>query len=135
MATMNGSDRYDAGLAVRREVLGEAYVDQAIEGAAGLSLEFQQFVTEHCWGAVWTRPGIDRRIRSMLNLAMLPALKQWDEFKLHLSGAINNGVTPQEICEVLLQVTVYCGVPAGVEAFRIAKSQLPALSEIVTDAD
>ena len=124
---MNSSDCYTEGLKVRREVLGADYVDKAMKGGSAFVLPLQDLVIQYCWGSIWTRPGLDRRTRSLLNLAMLPALKQWDEFKLHLRGAIVNGCTTDDIQEVLLQVTIYCGVPAGVEAFRIAQAVLPSI--------
>lgn len=116
------------GLNVRREVLGSEYVDRAVENASAFNMPLQRLVTKYCWGEVWTRPGLDRRTRSLLNLAMLPALKQWNEFRLHLRGAVANGCTAGEIREALLQVAIYCGVPAGVEAFQIALEVLPELA-------
>lgn len=112
---------FEQGLKIRREVLGSEHVDTALKGADDFSRPFQEFVSEYCWGAAWSRPGLDRRTRSMLNLAMLSALNRPNEFKLHVRGAIRNGVTKDEIREVLLQVAVYCGVPAGVEGFRLAR--------------
>ncbi|WP_216893075.1 carboxymuconolactone decarboxylase family protein [Nocardia alni] len=113
-------DRYEAGLQVRREVVGAEYVTKALAGATEFSGPLQDLVTEYCWGAVWTREGLDRRTRSMLTLAMLTALNRSTEFATHVRGALTNGVTPEEIREVLLHSTIYAGVPAGVEAFRIA---------------
>lgn len=124
---MADNDRYAEGLEVRRAVLGSEYVDRALDRSSAFNRPLQQLVTEYCWGSVWTRPHLDRRTRSLLNLAMLPALKQWDEFGLHVRGAIANGCSQEDIQEVLLQVTIYCGVPAGVEAFRIAQGILPEL--------
>jgi 4-carboxymuconolactone decarboxylase len=112
---------YDDGLAVRRAVLGTEYVDRSLANADAFTRPLQDFVTEYCWGGVWTRPGLERKTRSMLNLAMLSSLGRMHEFKLHIRGALNNGVTRDEIAEVLLQVGVYAGVPAAVEAFRNAK--------------
>ncbi|HYS50093.1 MAG TPA: carboxymuconolactone decarboxylase family protein, partial [Xanthobacteraceae bacterium] len=112
---------YDRGLKVRREVLGADYVDKQIAAADDFNRPMQNLVTEFCWGTVWNRPGLDRRTRSMLNLAMLSALNRHHEFKAHVKGAVKNGVTKQEITEVLLQVAIYCGVPAGVEHFRLAR--------------
>ena len=112
---------FDKGLKVRREVLGTEYVDNAIKNADDFSRTLQEFVTEYCWGELWTRPGLDRKSRSMLNLAMLAALNRPHEIKLHIRGAINNGMTKDEIKEVFLQVGVYCGVPAAVDAFRNAR--------------
>ncbi len=115
------TELYDRGLKVRREVLGADYVDKQIASADDFNRPLQNLVTEYCWGAIWNRPGLDRRTRSMLNLAMLSALNRHHEFKAHVKGAIKNGVTKQEITEVLLQVAIYCGVPAGVEHFRLAR--------------
>ena len=112
---------FDKGLKVRREVLGTEYVDNAIKNADDFSRSLQEFVTEYCWGELWNRPGLDRKSRSMLNLAMLAALNRPHEIKLHIRGAINNGMTKDEIKEVFLQVGVYCGVPAAVDAFRNAR--------------
>ena len=112
---------FDKGLKVRREVLGTEYVDNAIKNADDFSRTLQEFVTEYCWGELWNRPGSDRKSRSMLNLAMLAALNRPHEIKLHIRGAINNGMTKDEIKEVFLQVGVYCGVPAAVDAFRNAR--------------
>ena len=112
---------FDKGLKVRREVLGSEYVDNAIKNADDFSRPLQEFVTEYCWGELWNRPGLDRKSRSMLNLAMLAALNRPHEIKLHIRGAINNGITKDEIKEVFLQVGVYCGVPAAVDAFRSAR--------------
>jgi 4-carboxymuconolactone decarboxylase len=115
------TEMYDRGLKVRREVLGADYVDRQIASADDFNRPLQNLVTEYCWGAIWNRPGLDRRTRSMLNLAMLSALNRHHEFKAHVKGAVKNGVTKQEITEVLLQVAIYCGVPAGVEHFRLAR--------------
>lgn len=117
-------DLFDKGLQVRREVLGAEYVDAAIRNADPFNLPLQELVTEYCWGEVWTRPGLDRRTRSLLNLAMLTALNRPHELRLHVRGAINNGVTRDEIAEVLLQAAIYCGVPAAVDAFRTAREAL-----------
>ena len=118
---MDENAKFLAGLKVRREVLGAQYVDNAIAKADGFTQDLQQFVTEHAWGAVWTRDGLDRKTRSFLNLAMLTALNRPTELKLHVRGAINNGITRDEMKEVFLQAAVYCGAPAGIEAFKIAK--------------
>ena len=115
------SDTFERGLAVRKAVLGNAYVEKQLAGADEFSQPMQELVTEYCWGAVWGRDGLPRKTRSMLNLAMLSALNRSHEFRGHVRGALNNGVTRAEICEVLLQVAVYCGMPAGMEAFRVAR--------------
>lgn len=118
---------FEAGLKVRREVLGADYVDGSLAAANDFMMSFQQVTTEWCWGAVWTRPGLDRKTRSLLNLAMLTALNRGPELKLHVRGAVTNGVTAEEIKEVLLQAAVYCGIPAGLEAFKIANAVLEEL--------
>lgn len=114
-------DLFDRGLAVRREVLGADYVDQSLAAADDFYAAFQKATTEQVWGMIWTRPGLPRPIRSMLNIAMLAALGKPHELKLHVKAALGNGVSRDEIKEVLLQVCGYCGIPAGFEAFRIAR--------------
>jgi 4-carboxymuconolactone decarboxylase len=108
------------GLEVRRAVLGAEYVDASLARADDFMADFQKLVTESCWGDIWTRPGLPRKQRSMLNLAMLTALNRPAELRLHLRGALNNGVTREEIKEVLLQSCIYCGIPAGLDAFKQA---------------
>src|SRR5215469_8021127 len=115
---------FDKGLAIRREVLGADYVDNAIKSADDFSRPLQEFVTEYCWGAVWGRPGLSKKTRSMLNLAMLTALNKPHELKLHVRGALRNGVTREEISEIFLHAAVYAGVPAAVDAFRTAREVL-----------
>ena len=112
---------YEEGLAVRREVLGSDYVDRSIANADSFTREWQEFVTEWCWGGLWTRPGLPRKARSLVNLGMLAALNRPQEIKIHVRGALNNGVTREEIAEVFLQAAVYAGAPAGMDAFRAAK--------------
>ncbi|MGA7578761.1 MAG: 4-carboxymuconolactone decarboxylase [Desulfobaccales bacterium] len=112
---------FETGLKVRREVLGAEYVDAAISQADDFSRPLQELVTEYCWGAVWTRPGLSRKTRSLINLAMLTALNRPHEVELHVRGALNNGCTKEEIMEVLLQTAIYCGVPAAVDSFRLAR--------------
>ncbi len=114
---------FDKGLEIRREVLGREYVDKSIAAAAddAFTKPLQEMVTQYCWGEVWGREGLDRKTRSMLNLAMLTALNRPHEVKLHLKGALNNGVTREEIMEVFLQAMIYCGVPAAIDSFRTAK--------------
>ena len=114
-------ERFEKGLGIRRSVLGAEFVDNAIKTADDFSRPLQELVTEYCWGEVWGRPGLDRKTRSMLNLAMLAALNRPHEIKLHVRGALTNGVTKDEIKEIFLQVAIYCGVPAGVDSFRIAR--------------
>lgn len=113
--------RYDKGLRIRRAVIGDAYVDKALSEADDFSGPLQDLVTEYCWGAVWGRDELPLRIRSMLNLAMIPLLNRPNELRTHIRGALNNGVTREEIREVFLQVAVYAGVPAAVDSFRIAR--------------
>jgi 4-carboxymuconolactone decarboxylase len=112
---------FDQGLRTRREVLGAEYVDTSIRNADDFSMAMQELVTQYCWGDVWNRPGLDRRTRSLLNLAMITALNRPHELKLHVRGAINNGVTKDEIKEVFLQTAIYCGVPAAIDSFRNAR--------------
>ena len=115
---------FDRGLKVRREVLGADYVDGSLKSANDFMMAFQQITTEWCWGYAWTRGGLDRKTRSLVNLAMLTALNRSPEVKLHVRGALNNGVTVEEIKEVLLHATVYCGIPAGLDAFKAANEVL-----------
>ena len=112
---------YDQGLATRRDVLGAEYVDAAIASADDFNRPLQELVTQYCWGDVWNRPGLDRRTRSLLNLAMLTALNRPHELKLHVKGALRNGVTKDEIREVFLHTAIYCGVPAAIDSFRSAR--------------
>ena len=121
-------DRYARGLATRREVLGDEHVERALSSATEFTAAAQELVTEMCWGDVWTRPGLDRRTRSLLNLAMLTALHRMHEFRVHVRGAINNGCTVEEIRETLLQAIVYCGAPAGLESFRQAQAVLDEMA-------
>lgn len=114
-------EQYDKGLQVRREVMGDAYVDRALNAADDFSRPMQELVTEFCWGEIWTRPGLDRRSRSILNLGMISALNRPEELAGHIRGAIHNGVTKEEIRECLLQVAVYVGMPAGLGSFKVAR--------------
>ncbi|MDB5594402.1 MAG: 4-carboxymuconolactone decarboxylase [Hyphomicrobiales bacterium] len=118
---MSDRELFEKGLEIRKAVLGAEYVEQAIAGADDFNRPMQELVTEYCWGAGWGRSGLERRTRSMLNLAMLTALNRPHELKIHVKGALRNGVTKEEITEVFLQAAIYCGVPAGVDSFRIAK--------------
>jgi 4-carboxymuconolactone decarboxylase len=120
MALINAA-LYEKGLKIRREVVGDTYVDASLKKADAFSQPMQELVTQYCWGDVWSRPGLDRRSRSLLNLGMISALNRPDELGTHVRGAINNGVTKEEICEALLQVAVYCGMPAGLGSFKIAQ--------------
>ena len=118
------TDVFDRGLEIRKSVLGNEYVEKSLAAADDFNRPLQELVTEYCWGAVWGREGLSKKTRSMLNLAMLSALNRPHELRLHLRGALRNGVTREEIREVLLQVAIYCGVPAAVDAFRIAREVL-----------
>jgi 4-carboxymuconolactone decarboxylase len=115
---------FATGLAIRREVIGAEYVDAALAEADDFTEDFQRLITEYCWGAAWGRGALTRRDRSLLNLVMLGALGRGPEFKLHVRGALRNGCTRDEIKDALIQLTIYAGVPAGVEAFRLARSAL-----------
>ncbi len=114
-------ERHDAGFKTRREVLGAAYVDKSTAAVDDFNREFTELLNTYCWNDIWNRPGLDRKTRSMLNLAMLSALGKEHELKLHVNGALNNGLTKDQIKEVLLQVAIYCGVPAAVVSFRCAR--------------
>ncbi|MGO9377983.1 MAG: carboxymuconolactone decarboxylase family protein [Dissulfurispiraceae bacterium] len=115
------NELFDKGLKIRREVLGKEYVDTSLRNADELARPLQELVTQYCWGEIWARPGLDRRTRSFLNLAMITALNRPHELKLHVRGAINNGLTKEEIAEVFLQAAIYCGVPAALDSLRVAK--------------
>lgn len=115
---------YQAGLAVRRRVLGEAHVKRSLENATAFDEEFQDLVTRHAWGDIWTRPGLDHRTRSIITIAILATLGRGEELDLHVRATRNTGATPDDVKEVLMQVAVYAGVPAAVSAFRIAKVAL-----------
>jgi 4-carboxymuconolactone decarboxylase len=118
-------DQRRRGMEVRRAVLGNAHVDRAESGKTPFTEEFQDLLTRYAWGEIWTRPGLDRRTRSCVTIAMLVALNRGDELVIHLRGALNNGVSREEIKEVLLQTAIYCGLPAANAAFRIAAEVLP----------
>ena len=122
---------FDKGLEIRKSVLGKEFVENSIKNADDFSMPMQELATEYCWGYVWGRPGLDKRTRSFLNLGMIAALNRPHELKIHVQGALRNGLTRQEIMEVFLQVAIYCGVPAGVDSFRIAKE---AFAEYDKDA-
>ena len=114
-------ESFDKGLKTRREVLGAEYVDASIANADDFNRPMQELVTEYCWNEIWNRPGLDRKTRSIMNLCMITALNRPHELKLHVRGAINNGLTKDEIKEVILQAAIYCGVPAAIDSFRNAK--------------
>ena len=120
---MSDEDR-KRGTAIRRAVLGDAYVDRAEATKSSLNADFQDLLTRYAWGEIWARPGLDRRTRSCITVAMLVALGQEAELKIHLRGALNNGVTADELKEVLLQSAIYCGIPAANTAFRVAAEVL-----------
>ena len=124
MATPDAADSYEKGLKVRKEVLGEAHVERSLDGVTDFGRPVQELVTAYCWGEVWSRPGLDRKTRSLINLAMLTALNRMHELSVHVRGAINNGCAPEEIQEALLQTAVYCGAPAALESFRVAERVL-----------
>ena len=117
---MDEATRYAKGMKVRRAVLGDEHVDRALASATGFGSEFQDYITRNVWGEIWTRPGLPRHTRSLITLAMMVALNRADEFRMHVRAAFNNGVTREEIAEVLLQSAAYCGVPAANSAFHIA---------------
>ena len=116
------SEQFDKGLKVRREVLGDAYVAKSLAAATDYSAPLQKLITEWCWGEIWTRDGLDLKTRSVLNLGMIMALNRPAEFKAHLRGGLNNGLTRQQIVEIILQGAIYCGAPASLDAMRIAQS-------------
>lgn len=128
-------DLYAQGLALRRQVLGSEYVDRSIASANEFMMAFQRITTEWCWGYAWGREGLDLKTRSMLNLAMLTALNRAPEIKLHVRGAVNNGVTADEIREVLLHATIYCGIPAGLDAFKAANEILVEMNVLPAGAN
>jgi 4-carboxymuconolactone decarboxylase len=112
---------FDTGLGIRTEVLGEEYVRKSMNSATDFNRDFQQFVTEYCWGACWGRDALDKKQRSLINIAMLAAMGRWEEFELHFNGALNNGCDMEQIKDTLFHVAVYAGVPCGVSAFKIAR--------------
>ena len=130
---MSHSDQFNKGLEVRRKVLGTEYVDGSLARADDFMMAFQNITTEWCWGYAWTRPGLDHKTRSMLNLAMLTALSKPAELRLHVKGALANGVSVDEIKEILLHATVYCGIPAGLDAFKAAHEVLKAEGAVPSD--
>lgn len=116
-----GNPVFEKGMEIRKSVLGKEFVEKSFASADDFNRPMQELTTEYCWGAVWGRDGLPKKTRSMLNLAMLSALNRPHELKMHIKGALTNGVTKDEIREVLLQVAIYCGIPAGVDSFRIAR--------------
>lgn len=125
---------FDRGMATRREVLGDAYVDASLAAADDFSQDMQDLVTQYCWGDIWNRPALARQSRSLINLAMLTALNRSHELGTHVRGAINNGVSREEIKEVLLQSAIYCGVPAALESFRVAREIFERMDAVEQEA-
>ena len=119
---MDEKQRYDAGMSVRREVLGDAHVDRSLEKLTPFNNEFQEMMTRHAWGDIWTRPGLPRHTRSLITIAMLIGMNREGELRLHLRAARNNGVTREEIKEVLMQSAIYCGIPAANASFHLAEA-------------
>ena len=119
-----GSERFEAGLAVRREVLGREYVDKSLAEADAFSRPIQELSTEYCWGEIWTNTDLPKKTRSLINIGMISALNRPHELKLHIRAALHNGCSKEEIRAVLMQVAIYCGIPAGIDGFRIAKEVL-----------
>jgi 4-carboxymuconolactone decarboxylase len=124
---MDEKKRHEEGMKVRRAVLGDAHVDRAIENTTDFNRDFQEFLTRYAWGDVWSRPGLDRKTRSMITVAMLIALRNEDELRMHLRAALTNGVSPDELKEVLLHSALYCGLPAANRAFHMADEIMPQL--------
>ncbi|MET8359560.1 4-carboxymuconolactone decarboxylase [Micromonospora sp. NPDC005171] len=121
---MNDRERHEAGMTVRRQVLGDAHVDRAIAGTDEFTADFQDFITRYAWGEVWSRPGLDRRTRSCITLAVLATLHHDEELAMHVRAALRNGLSLEEVAEVLLQIGVYAGVPAANRAFKVARETL-----------
>lgn len=126
---MDERERYEKGLTVRRAVLGDAHVDGSLKSRNDFNAEFQELITRYAWGEIWTRPGLPRHTRSLLTIAMMVALNRSDEFRLHLRAAFSNGVTREEIKELLLQAAIYCGVPAANSAFHAAQEVFNGMEE------
>jgi 4-carboxymuconolactone decarboxylase len=133
MTRIDDSKRYEQGMKVRRAVLGDEHVDRAIAGTTDFNRDFQDFITRNAWGEIWTRPGLPRNTRSLLTLAMVIALNRGDEFRMHVRAAFNNGVTREQIKEVLLQSAIYCGVPAANSAFHMATEVFREMDATGTD--
>lgn len=123
------SELFNKGISIRRDVLGAEYVDKSMKGVDEFSMAMQEYATETAWGLIWSRPGLPRKTRSLLNIGLLAALNRQHEFKLHVKSAFGNGVTKEEIKEVLLQIACYVGVPAGIEAFRWAKDAFAEMDQ------
>jgi 4-carboxymuconolactone decarboxylase len=129
------SKQFEDGLRCRKEVLGESYVDASLAKADDFNRDFQEMVTEYCWGGTWGRGVLSKQQRSILNLGMLAGLNRGPEFKLHFKGAMTNGLSLEELREILIQIAVYCGIPAGIEAFRLAREVLEAEGIDVSQMD
>jgi len=129
------SERFELGRQIRTQVLGEEAVRRRLDEADAFNRDFQELVTEYCWGAGWGRTALSRRDRSLMNLGMLSALNRPEEFELHVGAALKNGVTPEELQDALIQIAIYCGIPAGVEAFRIASRVLKEQARAAGKAD
>ena len=123
------NEKFEKGLALRKQVLGAEYVEKSMASADSFSMPMQELSTEYCWGHVWTRPGLQLRERSLINIAMISALNRPHELKLHIKGALTNGVTREEIREVLMQVGIYAGIPAAVDSFRLAREAFAELDK------
>ena len=131
---MTNDDLYNRGMIVRRAVLGDEYVDAALANATEFSTEMQDLVTQYCWGEIWTRPGLERSQRSLINLAMITVLNRPHELAAHVRGALNNGLTRDQIKEVFLQTAIYCGVPAAIDSFRTANEVFSKIDSGAEDA-
>lgn len=131
---MDERERHQAGMSVRRSVLGDAHVDRAEARTTAFDVEFQDLITRYAWGEIWTRPGLPRHTRSLVTIALMVALNRGEELRLHLRAAIDNGVAPEEIREILLHCAIYCGVPAANAAFHAAKEILGPVSEEHSDS-
>jgi 4-carboxymuconolactone decarboxylase len=131
---MDDTKRYQQGMKIRRAVLGDEHVDRAVATTTDFNRDFQDFITRSAWGEIWTRPGLPRHTRSLLTLAMMVALNRGEEFRMHVKAAFNNGVTRDEIKEVLLQSAIYCGVPAANSAFHIAADVFKEMDGTKTDS-
>ena len=127
-------ETFERGLQIRKDVLGVDYVENSLKSADDFNRPMQELSTEYCWGYVWGREGLPRKTRSMLNLAMISALNRPHELKIHVKGALKNGVTRDEIREILMQVAIYCGVPAGMDSFRIAREAFKEVDQATTSA-
>ena len=126
---MDDRERYAAGMTVRRAVLGDVHVDRSLTRRTEFTEEFQDLITRYAWGEIWTRPGLERKTRSCMTLSMMVALGHWEEFALHVRAAFNNGLTREEIKEVLLQAAIYCGVPAANHGFAVAEEVFAAMAK------